>query len=90
MSNKHISITPVAGSIPYDNTTSGLAATDVNAAINELAALGGGGSSPPNFSYRIIAAASILTIPTNQQMLVVGPVEVDGVLNIDGELILME
>ena len=43
-----------------------------------------------NFSYRIVAVASTLTIPINQQMLVVGPVEVDGILNIDGELILME
>lgn len=35
-SNKHITITPVAGSIPFDNATNGFVSTDVQAAIEEV------------------------------------------------------
>jgi hypothetical protein len=39
-SNKHISITPVAKAIPFDNSTNGFIASDVQAAIEEVKSSG--------------------------------------------------
>lgn len=36
---KHVSVTPVAGSVPFDNSTDGFVATDVQAAIEEARGL---------------------------------------------------
>lgn len=53
--------------------------------------VGSGGSSPSadNFSYNVVASLTTVTIPTNQQMVVVGPISIDGVLNVDGNLALI-
>lgn len=46
----------------------------------------GGGD---NFSYKTIVAGRTVTIPENQQMVLVGGITIDGALNIDGELALI-
>lgn len=40
-----------AADVTYDNTTSGLAATDVQAAIDEVVAEAGGGGFPPQLAW---------------------------------------
>ncbi len=45
--------------------------------------------SPPNFSYKYIPSGESVTIPVNQQMIVLGGIVVDGELIIDGELALI-
>jgi len=44
----------------------------------------GGSSSPDNFSYQRIETGETVTIPTNQEMIVDGPVTLDGTLVVDG------
>jgi hypothetical protein len=48
--SKHISIGPVAGSVPFDNSTNGFTSTDTQAAIEEVKALVSTSASP-GFSY---------------------------------------
>lgn len=61
---------PVAGTVPYDNSNSGLTADEVQAAIDELAT-GGGSTASPGFTYgrsgTINAGAYLLneTVPSN-------------------------
>lgn len=43
-----------------------------------------------NFSYNYIITGSTTTIPENQQMLVYEEITIDGVLNIDGELVIID
>ena len=43
-----------------------------------------------NFSYNTIASGATITIPTNQQMLVYEEITIDGVLVIDGELVVFD
>jgi hypothetical protein len=43
-------------------------------------------SAPENFSYKKIVAGKTVTIPANQQMLVADEVDVEGTLEIHGEL----
>jgi hypothetical protein len=45
-SNKHITITPVAKAVPFDNSTNGFVASDVQAAIEEVKS-----SASPGFSF---------------------------------------
>jgi hypothetical protein len=47
---KHITQNAVAGSVPYDNSTSGIPADDVQGAIDAIAAGAGSGASP-GFTY---------------------------------------
>ena len=49
----------------------------------------GGGGGVDNFSYKTVIAASQITIPVNQQMIVSGGFEVDGTVNLFGEIILL-
>lgn len=58
--------------------------------LNPLIRSGGGGAAADNFSYTFIPDGESVTIPTNQQMLVVGGVDVEGELNLVGELVLLE
>lgn len=44
-------------------------------------------SSSDNFSYDYIQTGVTVTIPTNQQMLYVGPITIDGTLIVDGKSI---
>ena len=46
-------------------------------------------SGTDHFSYDKIVAASTLTIPVNQQMIVMDTITVEGVLNIEGKLCLI-
>jgi len=51
---------------------------------------GGTPTSPYNFSFKVIEEGVTVTIPEPQQMTVFGSMRVDGVLNVDGELILTD
>lgn len=77
-----------ADKVSYDNTTSGLSAIQVQAAIDELKLLIGA-SSTEQFSHNFID--SDLTIPLKRQMVVVGEIEIENSyeLNILGELALI-
>lgn len=46
-------------------------------------------STPDNFSYKVIASATSVTIPINQQMIVIDSITVDGTLITNGELYLL-
>jgi len=48
-----------------------------------------GGAGDLNFSYKTVVAASTITIPNNQQMLVSGGMTVDGTVNLFGEIVLI-
>jgi hypothetical protein len=50
-----------AEQVPYDNTTSGLTATDAKAAIDELATTGGGGGAPATVDYLVGTASGALS-----------------------------
>lgn len=76
-------LTQVAESVPFDNSTNGFVADNVQAAIEEART----GTSPDNFSYRKVDTSETKIIPLNQQMLVEGPVTVLGHLRVLGELI---
>lgn len=52
----------------------------------DLVGTGSSGPSTPNFSYTYIPAGQTITIPVNQQMIVLGGITIDGNLIIDGEL----
>ena len=71
----------------FDASTSGLAANNLQAAIDELV---GSAGSAANFSYSTIINQTI-TIPTNQQMAVYGEFSIVGTgdLNVSGELVLL-
>jgi hypothetical protein len=51
---------------------------------------GGTETSPYNFSFKTINEGVTIDIPTEQQMTVFGSMRVDGVLTVDGELILTD
>lgn len=51
---------------------------------------GGTPESPYNFSFKLIESDVIIDIPEQQQMTVFGAMRVDGVLNVNGELILTD
>lgn len=69
-----------AAALPYDPTTSGLSATDVQAAVDELAASGG---SVPYF----VASGKTYRVPENQQALFAMTIDCEGILAVDGYLI---
>lgn len=47
------------------------------------------GSSTPNFSYDLVLAATTLTIPVNQQMIVSQNIQIDGTLVMNGKLVII-
>ena len=51
---------------------------------------GGGGGGPDNFSWKTVPTGQTVTIPENQQMAVTGGLDLDGTLELEGELILHE
>jgi phage baseplate assembly protein gpV len=74
--------TPVAYSVPFDNSTNGFISDNVQAAIEEARS-----SGSTNFSYLTVGVSENITIPAGQQMLVNGHVTVLGHLTVDGDLI---
>jgi len=58
--------------------------------LNPLIRNGGGGGGTDNFSYQTIPFGQTVTIPQYQQMIVIGGLELDGTLDLIGELILPE
>jgi hypothetical protein len=50
-----------AEQVPYDNTTSGLTATDAKAALDELAASSGGAAAPATVDYLVGTASGALS-----------------------------
>lgn len=46
--------------------------------------------SGDGFVYTRILSSEVVTIPINRQMAVVGDIEVDGVLNVEGELVIQD
>jgi hypothetical protein len=71
--------------VSYDNTTSGLTAVNVQAALDEIYVI----SSTEQFSHNVVD--SNLTIPLKRQMVVVGEIEIENgfELNVLGELALV-
>ncbi len=59
-------------------------ATKVNPIIRN-----GSGGSPDNFSWKTVPPAATVIVPQFQQMIVVGGIEVDGTLDLIGELVLL-
>lgn len=65
----------------------------LNPFTGKLDLVGSGGSgvaSAPNFSYETVATSEEITIPDGQQMLVYNDITIDGILNIDGELVIID
>lgn len=58
-----ISVDATADEIPYDNAISGLTATDVQAAIDELETMVGGGGGPTHFTESVNTSAPNATVP---------------------------
>ena len=58
--------------------------------LNPIIRSGGGSGGADNFSYTLVPDGETVTVPLNQQMIVVGGIEVDGTLDLLGELILLE
>lgn len=77
----------VAKSVPFDNSTNGFVADNVQEAIEELNAVA---SSDVNFSFHTIATGSTILIPSNQEMILVDSLTVEGELRVDGVLFLDE
>lgn len=75
--------TQVAISVPFDNSSNGFTADEVQSAIEEAAA----SSGADNFSYKLIDIGESVTIPTGQQMLHQGTLTVLGDLITRGDLI---
>jgi hypothetical protein len=71
-----------AADIPYDPTASGLTATDVQAAVDELAARPAS-SGVPYF----IASGDTFSVPEFQQALFAMSIDCEGILAVDGYLI---
>lgn len=76
-----------AGETREGNTTYGWT-TKINPVIRLLGNIQNTG--PDNFTYNHIGDGQTITIPAGQQMLAIGGVDVEGTLNIDGELVLLE
>jgi hypothetical protein len=57
--------------------------------LNPLIRAGGGGGVD-NFSYKTIPVGQTVVIPDNQQMIVLGGINIEGELDIEGELALLE
>ena len=51
-SNKHITLTPVAKSVPFDNSTNSFSSTDTQAAIEEAKTVAALSGSALNFGYQ--------------------------------------
>lgn len=49
----------------------------------------GGSSSPDNFSYETVALGVVVTVPQYQQMIVDGPITVEGSLIVIGKVVLI-
>jgi hypothetical protein len=49
----------------------------------------GGVSSPDNFSYETILVSEEITLPARQQMILFGPLTVEGTFNAYGTVILL-
>ena len=58
--------------------------------VNPLIRAGSGGSGNDNFSWQTVPAGQTVVVPQYQQMIVIGGIEVDGTLDLIGELILPE
>lgn len=58
--------------------------------LNPIIRAGGGTGGADNFSYKLVPDGELVTVPVNQQMIVVGGIEVDGELELIGELVLLE
>jgi hypothetical protein len=58
--------------------------------LNPLIRAGSGGSSNDNFSWQTVPSGQTVVVPQYQQMIVIGGIEVDGTLDLIGELILPE
>jgi hypothetical protein len=57
--------------------------------LNPLIRSSGGGGTD-NFSYKTVPAGELVTIPEYQQMTVIGGLDLDGELDLVGELVLLE
>lgn len=79
-------INSVAGNIPFDNTGTGLTATDLQTAVEQLNTRI---ILNTNFSYFYIALGTTIVIPQYQEMLTT-EIMVDGSLEIDGRLTLLD
>lgn len=71
-----------ADQVPYDNATSGLTATNAQAAIDELAAGSGGAALVPYY----IPVDGAFEVPLYRQALFAEAIEVDGALVVNGLL----
>lgn len=82
----NIYVTQVAQSVPFDNASNGLVATEVQSAIEEVLAI----SNFSDFSWNRVDRN--VTIMANRQMLCYQEVEVLGTNEIDivGELVILE
>jgi hypothetical protein len=58
--------------------------------LNPLIRAGSGGGGADNFSWKTIPSGATVVLPQNQQMIVIGGLELDGTLDLIGELILPE
>jgi len=58
--------------------------------LNPLIRAGSGGLGNDNFSWQTVPAGQTVVVPQYQQMIVIGGIEVDGTLDLIGELILPE
>lgn len=74
----------VAYSTPFDNSTNGFTAQDVQSAIEELLTAAGGYHA----GWYDIIAAQVVTILTRRQMHVSGPLTLTGTLTNNGVLVL--
>jgi hypothetical protein len=58
--------------------------------LNPLIRAGSGGSGNDNFSWQTVPSGQTVVVPQYQQMIVIGGIDVDGTLDLIGELILPE
>ncbi len=77
----------VARSVPFDNSTNGFVSDNVQDAIEEINAAT---SADSNFSFHLVPSGSTITIPVNQQMILVDDLTIEGELIVDGVLVMDE
>lgn len=76
-----------AADLPYDNATSGLTATDVQAAIDEVKAIADAADLSAVFVPYFIASGETFTVPEYKQALFHMPIDCEGSLVVDGYLV---
>lgn len=83
MARGRVSISQVAESVPFDNSSNGFVAEDVQAAIEEVAT-----GADYHAGWHNIIASQIVTVVARKQMRISGNLSISGTLILNGILVI--